>query len=107
MPRSCTAAFEQQGADRVRHAADADLQAGAVLDLGGDEAADGAVDIGDRRRRELGGRRAVTVDDDVDLTHVDAVVDTVAERQLVVHLDDHGARRFDDRADATGSRRSG
>ena len=48
------AAFRQQGADRVRHAADADLQAGAVLDLGGDEARDRAVDLGGRGVGQLG-----------------------------------------------------
>ena len=50
------AAFRQQGADGVRHAADADLQAGAVLDLGGDQARDRAVDFGRRRVRQLGER---------------------------------------------------
>ena len=56
MPRSRTSACSSSDADRVRHAADADLQAGAVLDLGGDQAADRAVDVARRRVRQFGSR---------------------------------------------------
>ena len=67
MPRSRTPASAQQRADGVRHAADADLQAGAVLDLGGDQRGDLAVDVGRRRVADLGDRLVAAVDDVVDL----------------------------------------
>ena len=47
------AALEQERADGVGHGADPDLQAIAVLDLGGDEPPDGGVDVADRRIRQL------------------------------------------------------
>ena len=39
------AALQQQCADRVRHGADANLQAGPILNLGGNAARHGAVDF--------------------------------------------------------------
>ena len=39
------AAFEQERADGIRHAADPDLQAVAVLDFRRDEPSDGAIDL--------------------------------------------------------------
>ena len=45
-PRSRTPLSQQQRADGVGHAADADLQAGAVFDFGGDQVGNGAVDVG-------------------------------------------------------------
>ena len=59
MPRSRTPAVLERDADRVRHAADADLQAGAVLDLGGDMGGDLAIDVAGRRVADLRGRLAV------------------------------------------------
>ena len=52
------AALEQQRADRVRHGADADLQAAAVLDLGGDQLRHRAVDLG--RQAGSGARAAAS-----------------------------------------------
>ena len=92
------AAFQQQRADRIRHAADADLQAGAILDLGCDPARDGAVDLGRRRVRQLRGRLVVALDDVIDLADVNAVLLAEDVRQAAGHLDDHHLRALDDRA---------
>ena len=53
MPRSRQPASCSERADRVRHAADADLEAGAVLDLGGDQRRHLAVDLAGLGVREL------------------------------------------------------
>jgi hypothetical protein len=53
--------------------ANADLQAGAILDLGSDEPPDGLVDIGRRRVRQFARRLVVVFDDAVDLIDVDAI----------------------------------
>ena len=92
------AALEQQRADGVRHRADADLQAGAVLDLGGDQPRDGVIDVGGRRVRDLGGGPVVTLDDVVDVALVHGVLEPVEVRQPGRLLDDHDLRALDDRA---------
>ena len=83
------AALEQQRADRVRHRADADLQARAVVDLGRDQAGDRAIDVGRRRVRQLRERLTAAFDDVVDLADVQAVLDAVDVRNGRVGLDDH------------------
>jgi hypothetical protein len=55
------AAPEQERADGVRHRADADLQAAAVLDLVGDQQRDGVIDVGGRRVWHLRGGPVVTL----------------------------------------------
>ena len=93
------AALEQERADGVRHGADADLQAIAVLDLGGDEPA--------RRRR----RRRGPVDSAapaqgpsspsmhvVHFADVDAGLLAVDVGQLPARLDDDRAGALDDGA---------
>src|SRR3954469_5429391 len=47
------AALAHQRADGVRHRSDADLQAAAVVDLGGDQLRDGAVGIAGSQVRDL------------------------------------------------------
>ena len=71
------AALEQQRADGVRHRADADLQAAAVLDLGRDQLRHGTVDVGGRRIRDLGRSVVAAVDDVVDLALVHRVLEAV------------------------------
>src|ERR1019366_2474881 len=66
-------AFEQQRANRVGHAADTYLQAGAVINLAGDEARNGLVDLGWLRVGQLRRRLVVALDDVVDLADMDAV----------------------------------
>ena len=60
----------EQRADGVRHGADADLEAGAVLDLRDDQRRDLAIDVAGGRVRELRRRLAAAVDDVVHLAHV-------------------------------------
>ena len=83
------AAFRQEGADGARHAADADLQAGPVLDFGGDEARDGAVDLGGRGGGQLGDGLMVAFDDVVHLAQMNAVLDAENVGDALAHLDDH------------------
>ncbi len=79
----------QEGAHGVGHAADPDLEAVAVTNLGGDEATDRDVRRAHRRAQQLGRGLVITLDDVVDLAHVDAVVDPVRHGQLGALLDDH------------------
>lgn len=91
-------ALEQQRADRVRHRADAELQATAVLDLGGDRLRDRAIGVGGGRVRDLRGGAVVALDDVVDLALVRRVLEPVEVRQPSRLLDDHELRALDDRA---------
>src|SRR4051794_16786672 len=75
------AALAQQRADGVRHRSDADLQAAAVLDLGGDQLRDGAVGIAGRQVWDLRKGPVVARDHVVDLALVHRVSDTVEARQ--------------------------
>jgi len=74
-------AFAQQRADRVRHRSDADLQAAAIVDLGGDALRDGAVNVGRRRVRDLRDGAVVARDHVVDLALVHRVLETIQARQ--------------------------
>jgi len=67
------AAFQEQSADRIRHAADPDLKTGAILHLGGDAPRDQAIDVARRRVRQFRCREIIAVDEVVDFAHVDAV----------------------------------
>ena len=85
-----------QFADGVGHGADAELQAGAVLDLGNDDLGDLLVDIGDLRLRQAEHLLVVALDDGVDLGDMDLLlVAAVAVRHVLVHLDDDLFRRLD------------
>jgi len=75
---------EQYG---VGDAADAELQAGAVLDQTRDVPADGLFDRADVRRLQLDDR-LLALDDDVDLGHVDERV-AMGARHVRVDLRDH------------------
>jgi len=91
-------ALEQQRADRVRHRADADLQATAVLDLGGDRLRDRAIGVGGGRVRDLRGGTVVALDDVVDLALVHRVLEPVQVGQPGRLLDDHDLGALHDRA---------
>ena len=93
------AAFEQQRADGVGHAADADLQAGAILDLGAIcRATVRSISVGSVG--QLRGRLLVALDDVVDLADVHAVLRAVDVGQLAGSLDDHDLGAFDRPPDA-------
>ena len=92
------AAFLQQSADGIRHAADPDLDAGAVFHLARDLPGDRMVDIAGRRIAQLGGRRVIALDDIVDLADMHAIVDAEAVRQSPGLLDDHDPGAFDEGA---------
>jgi hypothetical protein len=90
-------AVAQQRADRVRHRADADLEAAAVLDLG-DQRRDGAVGFGGRQVRDLRRRPVVARDPVVDLALVGRVLHALQARQAGRLLDDHDPRALGDGA---------
>ena len=92
------AALEQDRAHRVRHGADADLQAIAVLDLRGDEPPDGGVHVADRRIRQLRRRTVVAFDHEVHFADVDAGLLAVDVGQSPARLDDDRAGALDDGA---------
>ena len=80
--------FVQEQQHGVGDAADAELQAGAVVDEAGDVLADGLFDRADPGRLQLDdGRRAL--DDDVEVAHVDERV-AVGARHVGVDQGDDG-----------------
>ena len=91
-------ALLQEGAHGIGHAADANLQARAVLDLAGDLRRHRPVDRARRRVGQLGGRRVIALDDVVDLVAVDVVAFAVAVRQARGRLDDQRPGPLDQRA---------
>jgi hypothetical protein len=86
-PEVANTAFEKQWAHCVRHGADPDLQAGAVLNLCCDEPGDGPIGIGGRQVGQLRQRVASTIDDVVDLAHMQPVFDAVDVGQRRMDLD--------------------
>ena len=92
------AAVEQERADRIRHAADADLQAVAVFDVRRDEPPHRAIDRRRRRIRQLRRGRVVALDDVVHFAHVHARLVAVDVRQPAARLDDDHPGALDDRA---------
>ena len=82
-------AFQQGGADRVRHPANPDLQTRAVLDLRCDKPPDRAVDFCEWGIRQFRGRRIVAVDHEIHFADMDPVIDAMAIGQLLVHFDDN------------------
>ena len=89
MPRSWTAALAQQRAHGVGHAANADLQAGAVFDLRRDQRRDLAIDVGDRLIGQLRRCGRLAVDDVVDVADVHRFLRTEDVRHRRTGLDDH------------------
>ena len=92
------AALEQDRAHGVRHGADPDLQAIAVLDLRGDEPSDGGVDVADRRIRQLRCGTVVPFDHEVHFADVNPGLLAVDVGQCAARLDDHRAGALDDGA---------
>ena len=88
-------AVQKFGADGVWHAADADLQAGAVLDARGDQAAHRAVHVAGRWVGQDRRRLVVALDDEIHLADMHGIVHAGAMGQAVGYLDDHAARAFD------------
>src|SRR5262249_42944057 len=84
------AALFEQRADRVRHGADADLDAVAVLDLADDPLGDRAVGVAWGRIAQLRRRQIVTVDDVVDLADMHGVAVAIDVGQAGADLDDDG-----------------
>ena len=82
----------QQAADGVRHASDADLEAGPVLDLGGDALGHAAVDLGDGGIGHLGHRPGPAVDHVVDLARVHRLLLPVDVRHRLAGLHDQDLR---------------
>ncbi len=82
----------QHRAHGIGHAADADLQAGAIVHLRSDEGRDLAVDLADRRVAQFGQRIAAFVDEVVDLADVDRVLVAENLRHMLRHFDHDAAR---------------
>ena len=92
------AAFLEERADGVGHGADADLEAGAIFDLGGDVAGDGLIYGGGGRTGEFARRGVVAVDDVIDLADVDGVGLAIDVGKGASHFHDHRSRTLDDGA---------
>ena len=91
-------AFKKDRAHGIGHAADADLQAVAVLDFSRDEPPHRAVDLAGWRIRQFGRRGVVALDHVVDLADVHARLYTVDIGQAAARLDDDHPGALDDRA---------
>jgi len=87
-------AFEQQGANGVGHAADADLQAGAIFNLDGDAARNGAIDFARLRIWQLRRWIAVAFDDVIDFAEMNAVLVSAGIGEAFAHLDNHHPGAF-------------
>ncbi len=92
------AAFEQQRADRIWHAANADLQAGTILDLGGDATGHCGIDFGRLWIGQFRRRIVVAFDDVIDLAYVNPVLVSIDIGQASAHLDDDHPGAFNHRA---------
>ena len=92
------AALQKQRTYGVRHTADADLQASSILDLAGDQAGDGPVDLGWRRAREFGSRLVIALDQIINLASMYAILLAIHVGQTVGHLDDDQLGALDNRA---------
>ncbi|EKD39175.1 MAG: hypothetical protein ACD_75C00486G0001, partial [uncultured bacterium] len=78
-----------QFADGIGHGADAELQAGAVLDLGNDDLGDPLINIGNLRLGQAEHLLMLALDDGVDLRDMDLLLVTaVAVGHVLVDLDD-------------------
>ena len=78
-----------QGADCVRHTADAQLEAGTVRDLLNDQLCNGVVNLGRSGSTHLTERRVVALDDHVDLGDVNRVLKAAeTARHILVDLND-------------------
>ena len=87
------------GADRIRHGADADLEAGAVFDQRRHVLGDLAVHVARGRIRQLGqGAAAALVDDAVHLGQVNARLAPRHHRERRIDLDDDALGDVADRA---------
>ena len=82
----------QQRAHRVGHAADADLQAGAIFDLGRYQPGHLLLDRAAVARRDLGQRRVAVIDDEIDFAGVDGIIRAGHTRHGRGGLDDDHAR---------------
>ncbi len=82
----------QEPADGVRHAADPDLETGAVAHLGGDQRRDLAVDVGGARVADLRDGVVAAVDHVVDLARVHGLFRAEDVRQRRRGLDDQDLR---------------
>ena len=82
--------FRNHGTDRIRHAADAQLQAGAIRDLLHDQLGHRAVNVGRRTAgAQLRDRRVLTLDDHIYLGDVDRFLKAAqAARHVLIDLDD-------------------
>ena len=90
------AALQQLRADRIRHAADADLQTGAVLDLVGDEFTHRNVHFRGRRIRQFGRGLIIALDDIIDLADMQPIGLAEHIGQAIRHLDDDHFRALGD-----------
>ena len=91
-------AFEQERTDGIGHAADADLQAVAVVDFSRDQPPHRGVDLAGWRIRQFGRRGVVALDHVVDLADVHARLFTIDIGQPAGRLDDDHPGALDDRA---------
>ena len=91
-------AFEKERTDGIGHAADADLQAVAVVDFSRDQPPHRGVDLAGWRIRQFGRRGVVALDHVVDLADVHARLFTIDIGQPAGRLDDDHPGALDDRA---------
>ena len=97
IPRSFTPLSSNNAAHGVWHAADPDLQTGAILDFSRNPPRNCAVDLARLRIGQFRARLMIALNDEIDLADVHAVVFAEHVRHLTIDLDDHQLRAFDDR----------